>query len=366
MSKMRYAGYAISFAAVGAWICACSPSSENSGFSSYFEFATADDTRQLCSGSIPHLEHYIDRVFDFFGTETPENLQVPLLVGDLKSPCEELFSSTSCYVAAEGTIYLVDLDLQGRRTHGIIRHELTHAVIDRIWGQSAPFFNEGLAESLSRTLDRSWSAPEPLEPVGDMLGGVPAEVEYTAAAYFTRFLIDTRGLAPFKQLFQGARARSREEIEALMVEIYGESFAALEAEYLSGPPRCQYQLDVCEPGSAESVGAGFHLTRAASCDDPDFYGSIGNNDLDIATQQTLAVEANGTYRLRVAYDVPPLSADYPRSQVLLTRCGECDEQFVQMFHQTDEELELDAGLYALEIVMPFATVVSIDLERVDP
>ncbi|MCY1057382.1 hypothetical protein [Nannocystis sp. SCPEA4] len=366
MSKIRHAPYAISFAVAGAWLCACSPGAESRGYGSYVDFTTANDTRRLCSGSMPHLEHYIDRAFDFFGTETPEDLHIPLLVGDPESPCTELFFSTSCYVAAEETIYLADLDLQGRRTHGIIRHELTHAVIDRMWGQSAPFFNEGLAESLSRTLVHSWSASEPLEPVGDMLGSVPAEVEYTAAAYFTRFLIDTRGLAPFKKLFQAARGRSREEIEALMAEIYGESFAALEAEYLSGPARCQYQLDVCEPGSAESVGAGFHLTRAASCDDPDFYGSIGSDDLDIATQQTLAVAVSGTYRLRVDYDVPLLSADYPRSQVRLTRCGECDEQSVQMFHRTDEELELEAGLYALEIVMPFDTVVSIDLELLDP
>ncbi|MDC0670078.1 hypothetical protein [Nannocystis radixulma] len=54
------------------------------------------------------------------------------------------------------------------------------------------------------------------------------------------------------------------------------------------------------------------------------------------------------------------------TSMLLTRCGECDEQSVQLFHRADEELELEAGLDALEIVMPFATVVSIDLEPVDP
>jgi hypothetical protein len=54
------------------------------------------------------------------------------------------------------------------------------------------------------------------------------------------------------------------------------------------------------------------------------------------------------------------------TSLLLTRCSECDEQSVHLFHRADQNLELDAGLYALEIVMPFATLVSIDLEPVDP
>ncbi|PCC70658.1 hypothetical protein SAMN02745121_05456 [Nannocystis exedens] len=325
----------------------------------YAEFSFENDTRSLCAGSEIHLNSYFERAFKFLDIAAPTDFSVPVRVTN-EIPCPW----RACYQPDRRAVYIADLDAPGDRTGAVLRHELTHAIIDRFWGQGLPFLEEGLAESLSRTLDR---APPPApEPVGDMLDRVPAEVDYTAAAYFTRFLIDTRGLARFKRLFQQSLGRSRAEIEALVASIYGESFVALEAEYLSGPARCQYQLDVCELELAAAVGDRFHVTRAASCDDPDFYGSEGDDDLDIAAQQTIAIESGGTYRLQIAYDVPPLSTEYPRSQVILTRCGDCDEQSSRTFRQTDEELQLEAGIYALEIVMPFDTVVTIDLRRVDP
>lgn len=361
MTQRRHASLALQLIAV--WVLACTPE-PGASHDQHVELSLDNDAREVCAGSIPHLDRYIERIFSFFGVAAPAYLNVPVLVVGTESPCADLYSSSSCYVAAEETVYLADLDLEGRRTLGVVRHELGHAVIDRLWGQSAPFFNEGLAESLSQTLDRA--TPPPPAPVGDMLDRIPAEVDYTAAAYFVRFLVDTRGLERFKQVFQRSLGRSRADIEALMASFYGESFQALEAEYLSGPARCQYQLDVCEPESAIAVGDRFHLTRAASCDDPDFYGSAGEDDLDIAAQQTIEVRTGGTYRLEIAYDVPPLSTEYPRSQVVMTRCGDCEEQSIRTFRQADEELQLEAGIYALEMVMPFDTVVTIDLQRVGP
>ena len=325
----------------------------------YIEFSFENEARSLCAGSAAHLNHYFERAFEFFGIAEPGDFLVPVRVtNEIQCPWR------ACYQPDDKAVYISDLDMLGDRTGAVLRHELTHAIIDRFWGQSAPFLEEGLAESLSQTLDRAM--PPPLAPVGDMLGRIPAEVDYTAAAYFVRFLIDTRGLERFKQLFQQSLGRSRAEIEALVVSIYGESFQALEAEYLSGPARCQYQLDVCEPEAAIAVEGRFHLTRAASCDDPEFYGSAGADDLDIAAQQTIELASGGTYRLQIAYDVPPLSTEYPRSQVVLTRCGDCNEQSIRAFRQADEELQLEAGMYALEMVMPFDTVVSIDLQRVAP
>ncbi|MFZ6182500.1 hypothetical protein [Nannocystis pusilla] len=325
----------------------------------YIEFSFENEARSLCAGSEDHLNHYFERAFEFFGIDAPDDFSVPVRVTN-EVPCPW----RACYQPDKKAVYISDLDKLGDRTSAVLRHELTHAIIDRFWGQGAPFLEEGLAESLSQTLDRA--TPPPLAPVGDMLGRIPAEVDYTAAAYFVRFLVDTRGLERFKQVFQRSLGRSRAEIEALMASIYGESFQALEAEYLSGPARCQYQLDVCEPESATAVGDRFHLTRAASCDDPEFYGSAGADDLDIATQQTIELESGGTYRLQIAYDVPPLSTEYPRSQVVMTRCGDCEEQSIRTFRQADEELQLEAGVYALEMVMPFDTVVTIDLQRVGP
>lgn len=357
---MRQRAHAEHFILV-AMVClsAASCDEDTSNSQQYIEFSFENEARSLCAGSEPHLNHYFERVFEFFGIDVPDDFSVPVRVTD-EIPCPW----RACYQPDKKAVYISDLDMLGDRTGAVLRHELTHAIIDRFWGQGAPFLEEALAESLSQTLDRAMSPA--LVPVGDMLGRVPAEVDYTAAAYFVRFLIDTRGLERFEQLFRGSLGRSRAELEALMASVYGESFQALEAEYLSGPERCQYQLDVCEPESAIAVADRFHLTRAASCDDPDFYGSASDDDLDIAAQQTIEIEAGGTYRLRIVYDAPPLSTEYPRSRVVLTRCGDCDEQSIRTFRQADEELQLEAGIYALEMVMPFDTVVTIDLQRVGP
>ncbi|MCY0988630.1 hypothetical protein OV203_15965 [Nannocystis sp. ILAH1] len=342
-------------------VCLSAPSCDEDTPTSqqYIEFSFENEARSLCAGSEAHLNHYFERAFEFFDIDAPDDFSVPVRVTD-EIPCPW----RACYQPDKKAVYISDLDMLGDRTGAVLRHELTHAIIDRFWGQGAPFLEEGLAESLSQTLERA--TPPALAPVGDMLDRIPAEVDYTAAAYFVRFLIDTRGLERFKQLFQQSLGRSRAEIDALIASIYGESFQALEAEYLSGPARCQYRLDVCEPESATAVKDRFLLTRAASCDDPDFYGSAGDGDLDIAAQQTIEIATGGTYRLQIAYDVPPLSTEYPRSQVVLTRCGDCEEQSIRSFRRADEELQLEAGIYALEMVMPFDTVVTIDLQRVGP
>ncbi|WP_434421548.1 hypothetical protein [Nannocystis pusilla] len=243
MTKSRHAPHALPIIAV--WVLACAPE-PGASHDQHVEISLENDAREVCAGSVAHLDRYINRAFNFFGIAAPAPLGVPVLVVGTESPCADLYSSSSCYVAGEETVYLADLDLEGRRTLGVVRHELSHAVIDRVWGQSAPFFNEGLAESLSQTLDRA--TPPALAPVGAMLDRIPAEVDYTAAAYFVRFLIDTRGLERFKQVFQQSLGHSRAEIEALMASIYGESFQALEAEYLSGPARCQYQLERLRAG----------------------------------------------------------------------------------------------------------------------
>ena len=317
------------------------------------------DARDLCAGSVPHLDRYIERVFEFFEAPLPEELLIPVRV--VESPS---CPASACYNPPDRTVYIHDLDLSAYRTSGVLRHELSHAVIDRLWGQSKPFFEEGLAESFSRSPFRSRLTPEPV-PVGEMFDQPPLGVDYTAAAYFVRFLIDTRGLERFKRLFQGARDRSGDEIRGLMATIYGESFEALQAEFLSGEPRCQYQLDTCDPQTAGRVGDLWYATVPASCDDPSFYGSVGDDDMMVATQYTLEVEVRGTYRLRTSYDWPPLGADLFRSEIVLERCGACDVQFVESFRGpgTDRTIELEAGIYSVEIVMPFETIVTVRLDR---
>lgn len=307
----------------------------------HIEFTFENDTRQLCAGSESHLNHYVERAFGFFAEPVPGDFLVPVRVVDA-APCA---GKHGCYHGQ--TVYVDSLDL-GERVASGLRHELSHAVIGRVWGNSVPFFAEGLAESLSRSF--SWSSVSAeVAPVGDVLDIEAKDLDYTVAARFVRFLIDTRGLARFKQLFQAASIRTQDAIRANFVDVYGEDFEALEAEYLSGAPRCTFQVDICDEARAERVRSGWSLSFAASCDDPDFYGSIGDADEAIATQRTIFVESAGSYHLSTS------------SPVLLARCGGCEEQGLPNLVYREADLELAVGLYTLEFTLTEDAVVTLEL-----
>lgn len=333
--------------AVGVALAACTVAPDPSG--GHVEFVFENESRQLCAGSVAHLNSYVERVFEFFEEPVPEAFVVPVYVVN-DSTCRH----GACYRPGDKEVFTESLDDLGARTSGVLRHELSHAVIDVVWGRSVPFFGEGLAEALSPTSDWSLVAME-VAPVGDMLDSGTDSLDYIAAARFVRFLIDTRGLARFERMFQAASERTQGAIRATFMEIYGEDFDAVEAEFLSGAPRCMFQVDICDVEHAESVGPAWSLAFAASCDDPDFYGSIGSDDESIATQRTIFVESAGAYHLSAS------------SPVLLARCGDCEVQSIPTLVY-ERDIELQEGHYTLEFTMTKDTVVTLELlsETVDP
>ena len=335
--------------AVSVVLVACEREPEPVG--EHVEFIFENTSRRLCAGSVPHMNHYVERVFEFFEESVPDDFSVPVRVVQM-TPCGE---HEGCYRPSEEAIYIEALDKALDRTGGVLRHELSHAVIDRVWGESVPFFEEGLAESLSRTYAWSLGSSE-AAPVSGMLDGESGGLDYVAAARFVRFLIDTRGISRFKQMFQAASDRTQDSIRMTFMDVYGEDFETLEAEYLSGAPRCTFQVDICDEEKAERVGSSWSLTFAASCDDPDFYGSIGKEDQTIATQRTVLVESAGSYHLSSS------------SPVLLARCGDCDQQFTPTLLLGDTDIELEEGLYTLEFTLTKDAVVTFALvsETVDP
>lgn len=194
--------------------------------------------------------------------------------------------------------------------------------------------------------------PANLGPVAvhDMLDDTADDLDYPAAGLFVQFLIDTRGLDRFKQVYIGAQTASIEAVQGVIEEVYGESFADIEAEYLSGAPRCLFQLDVCDLDVAEKVGSAWARSFTVSCDDPDVYGSVGADDTNMAVRRTIEIESAGTYRLTTG------------AHLFLSRCGDCDVQFRREFrYSTDIDIELDAGFYALEFVETQDTVVEVAL-----
>ena len=205
-------------------------------------------------------------------------------------------------------------------------------------------------------MNTEWT-PEP-GPILDMLDRPAEEVDYEAAALFTRYLIDRVGVASFRAIYQGVRDGTRGEIVAQIEAGTGEAFATLEADFLSGAPRCTFAIDLCDAQGAVTVAAGdsWSTEFTASCLAPEFYGSQSSEAMFTATQMRVELQGTGRYRVHLVDD-----AEFDPS-VELTRCGDCEEQFVRRIWD-GVELELEAGLYAVEVtVKPFAHHVEFGLE----
>lgn len=328
----------------------CAPEPPETG-TGYVEIEIHSDI-DLCAGSADHLDRFVERVFAFFGEPIPPDFVVPIDVQSAEPPC----SSLGCY--DNGKIWVNSIDASGSRPPAeTFRHELVHAIHDHVWGLSVPFFNEGLAQSLSKH-----TASQPAtKPIRDMLDKPLREIDYDAAARFVRFLIDTRGLSRFRKVFQGAPGRDGAALRAWISEVYGEPFEDIENEYLSGAPRCYYQLHLCDPTESEQGGDMWHLRTPASCHDIQYYGASTSQGEIFATHRTL--ELGGRYLASTDFAFELSDPALHAARVTLWSCGTCDQISARTLARDAHEFQLTTGTYALEILMPVDTVVSVNLVR---
>ncbi len=314
----------------------------------------AESTSQTpCVGSLPHVDRFIEQVSGLLNEPLPEDLLIEVHIDDQLQCDPTLGEVGACYSLDKRTVYMDSWETPPGDVMGVMRHEVAHAVADRLWGWSIPFFNEGLAEVVARS-DQLHISPNVVVPVGDMLDGDIGDIDYRAAARFSRFLIDGYGIARYKQMYQVTQRRTVDEISANFLKVYGKAFSELEAEYLSGIPRCTYQFDVCDLSAAVSVGAIWSSSFVASCEDPDFYGAAGSaldgSSSAMSTSVTLDVEQAGTYYLR------------SQAPVVFARCGPCEVQFAQSFWSGEAELALDIGIYTVQMSLNGGTQAVFSLE----
>ena len=110
------------------------------------------------------------------------------------------------------------------------------------------------------------------------------------------------------------------------------------------------QLDICDRGAAEPIGPKWSLSVAASCDDPDFYGSVNAEGARIGTQRTVEIEAAGTYRLSTNY-----TFFWPAVAIVACR------KFWNFEYGVNTSLALGSGLYTIEFIAGGDEVIDIEL-----
>lgn len=294
--------------------------------------------QELCAGSTRHMDIYIKRAFAFLNSTAPPDFIVPIYVEDDASCYSSERDRAACY--DDPSVFTDALERRNLRAMGLLRHEVAHAVVGHIWGRSAPFFEEGLAEAIARSIEPEFEFPDHKSQVGDLLGTPAIDLDYISAARFTHFLIDANGIADFERVYRASKGRSGHEIRHILEEVYGSPYDSIEQEYLEDDSKCTYQIYSCDESSAEAVQQHWFPRFAVTCQDPDYYGAVSNGDSQdsqFARQWTVRLDRAGPYRIRSLLPV------------LLSRCGECEEQFTKRLPLgADVTIELEPGLYSLE------------------
>lgn len=272
-SKLRIAALGAAVATVG-----CSPNWDTQYSTDHLEIET-QFSDPLCEGDLQRWEALVVDIEDNLGVSLEPGLGISLW-DELDWPygrwCPKW--ATGCYSRPAHRIYA---------TFSSIEHELVHAVAQSL-GLNEPFFDEGVAEALQSAPTR-FSASVPSSNLG--LKG--SELNRTTAAHFVRWLFETYGTEPLRELLA-----SKGDLDAF-ADAYGQSFAEVEARYFeeapwSYPPKFFHEV----PGVPMVGDRRWQEQVAVDCAGPDAYGRIDG----IAIIRTLNIDTRGYYGLWTSAD----------------------------------------------------------------
>jgi hypothetical protein len=131
---------------------------------------------------------------------------------------------------------------------GLVVHEHTHSLFDRLWGETVSFLTEGLAMYAQaqatdpmlchrRTRElRENGVSVPLETLLEHDIGTPGKATdfgYPAAGSFIEFLLQQGGMSKFEELYREAQPGRDPDLGELLLKIYGASPSDLEAAWIS-------------------------------------------------------------------------------------------------------------------------------------
>ena len=228
---------------------------------------------RLCEGDRRKIDERIEFVAETLGTNPPDAVQIALFPSAPVPGCNSPFGCYSRGVA--------------RATSQSLDHEIVHAVAAPL-GETRKLWGEGLAEALSgRFLRRTWDAETTV--VTEWGETTSAELDYTLAGHFAKWIIETRGVEAYLRLYAG------EDVESVL----GLSLDDVGAEYISDAP-WGYSSDAClEPAAAvvlEEHTEDFEI----DCDVDGMRHLVGGYPDSVALSKNLQVEGPGTYAVTLS------------------------------------------------------------------
>lgn len=155
-------------------------------------------------------------------------------------------------------------------------HELVHAHLYQL-GSPRPWLSEGMAVMLE---DERNGAPHP-SFTPSVLAAIdkPREVDYDAAGAFTTYLRERYGMELLLDYYGASTDTDAAMSIVVFGAVFGDSFAEVEADYLSGGALdTSGSLDCDKPDVAWAAETWEHTFRLA-CDEPDTIGpQVSFND----------------------------------------------------------------------------------------
>jgi hypothetical protein len=250
--------------------CGCAPPDlpEPQWYGRYIAFATDSPVRP-CGDTIHRMDRFVERTHEFF-ERTP--LEEPIAVYYLPEawehgyPCPEPEGRgliSGCASPSDRAVFF--------EPFSALHHELVHIAMVDMAGYHDPLFDEGTAVALG---NRPSLSPPDDDRVEDMLGRSAQAVDYTAAGYFVRSLIDRHGPARFLAFYaDGDLGISPADTRARFEHHFGETIEEAAAHYRARGHQCFFELGVCDDEPMIPWrGDEWHYARAPTCDDEDVWG----------------------------------------------------------------------------------------------
>lgn len=216
-------------------------------------FTTFNDP--LCAGDLAGIDRHIAQVEEHLGTQLHDTLDV--FLWNFSEPLPDVpcpYGRDACYVRSSKRIYT---------NFGALEHELNHGVIAEL-GNPKPFLDEGVATAMeSRMLRFSTENPSAQINLGR------GDVSYQAGAFFTRWLLDTHGVAKWRDLYSGRGSRAAFE------RIYGVSFDDAVEDYLATAPWVYAPISDAGAPTLASSDDGWRERVQINCQSDDTFGRPG-------------------------------------------------------------------------------------------
>lgn len=311
-------------------------------FGRYVAFAT-DDPMRPCAGTLPRMDRFVERTYELFD-RTP--LQERIAVYHMPTAWESGFP---CSAPEHGGFMAGCADPRQHavfvETFSALDHELVHVIMVDIAGNQLPLFEEGTAEALG---GRNLFIAPGNDRVEDMVCSSAGEVDYTAAGYFVRSLIDRHGPRTFLDFYEDGRSgMSRRRTSAKSERHFGETIEQAAEQYRAREHQCFFELGVCDDEPIVPwQGDEWHYHRVPSCDDEDVWGFEPTEKAD---EGWVYGSASITVGLEIAddghYEITPLVG------AVLRRCGPTceDREELEIRSYTWQRAYLRAGRYTLEL-----------------